>query len=112
MLRSAHALAELHDRRSTSRDPLFVAEIDRRRSELIDDIDEWVERELPAAAIGADSIGVVVDRMARAWVQANLAIDREGARSDNTHKHWYHLAELVDGYTDLVSAVADGRRRS
>ncbi|GAB2549484.1 DUF4254 domain-containing protein [Nocardia heshunensis] len=115
MLRSAHALAELHERRGQVRDPVMVGEIDCRREELVDDINDWVEQELPqhrnGATLHTESLGAVVDRMARSWVEANQVIDHEGAASDNTHKHWYHLAELVDGYTDLVIDVAGGRRR-
>jgi hypothetical protein len=114
LLRSAHALAELHARRREVRDVL-VAEIDCRRSELVDDINEWIAQEIPqhrnGASLHTESLGAVVDRMARSWVDANQAIDVDGARSDNTHKYWYHLAELVDGYTDLVTDVAGGRRR-
>lgn len=115
LLRSAHALAELHERRAVVRDPMLITEIDCRRDELVDDINDWVEQELPqhrnGAALHTESLGAVVDRMARSWVEANQVIDHEGAASDNTHKHWYHLAELVDGYTDLVIDVAGGRRR-
>ncbi|MBY8859692.1 DUF4254 domain-containing protein [Nocardia sp. CA2R105] len=115
LLRSARALAEVHTRRVQLRDPIVTAEIDCRRSELVDDINGWVERAMPqhrnGASLHTESLGAVIDRMARSWVDANQAIDREGARSDATHKHWYHLAELVDGYTDLVIDVAGGRRR-
>ncbi|WP_062992827.1 DUF4254 domain-containing protein [Nocardia anaemiae] len=115
LLRSAHALAELHARRAEVQDMNLVAEIDCRRSELVDDINEWIAQEIPqhrnGASLHTESLGAVVDRMARSWVDANTAIDVDGARSDNTHKHWYHLAELVDGYTDLVTDVAGGRRR-
>lgn len=115
LLRSAHALAELHARRGQVRDAHLISEIDCRRSELVDDINEWIAQEIPqhrnGAALHTESLGAVVDRMARSWVDANQAIDVDGARSDSTHKHWYHLAELVDGYTDLVTDVAGGRRR-
>nr|WP_084514599.1 DUF4254 domain-containing protein [Nocardia acidivorans] len=115
LLRTAHALAELHERRAEIGDLMLIAEIDCRRTELVDDINEWVEQELPQHRNGAllhtESLGAVVDRMAMSWVEANQVIDHEGAGSDNTHKHWYHLAELVDGYTDLVIDVAGGRRR-
>jgi len=115
LLRSAHALAELHARRAEVHDMGLIAEIDCRRSELVDDINEWIAQEIPqhrnGASLHTESLGAVVDRMARSWVDANTAIDVDGARSDNTHKHWYHLAELVDGYTDLVTDVAGGRRR-
>ncbi len=115
LLRSARALAEMHARRVRLRDPLMAAEIDCERGILVDDINGWVERVMPqhrnGASLHTESLGAVIDRMARSWVEANQAIDREGARSDTTHKHWYHLAELVDGYTDLVVDVAGGRRR-
>nr|WP_228809863.1 DUF4254 domain-containing protein [Nocardia farcinica] len=115
LLRSAHALAELHARRAQLADAHLLAEIDCRRSELVDDIDEWIAHEVPVhrpdAALHTESLGAVVDRMARSWVDANQAIDSAGPRSDTTHKHWYHLAELVDGYTDLVTDMAGGRRR-
>nr|WP_249357854.1 DUF4254 domain-containing protein [Nocardia cyriacigeorgica] len=115
MLRSAHALVELHERRAQLRDTALVAEIDCRRVELVDDINEWITQEVPqhrnGATLHTESLGAVIDRMARSWVNANQAIDINGARSDNTHKHWYHLAELVDGYTDLIAEVTGGRRR-
>jgi hypothetical protein len=115
LLRAARALAELHARRAQLCDPILIAEIDCRRGELVDDINTWVEQVLPQHRNGAsrhtESLGAVVDRMAGSWVDANQAIDREGPRSDDTHKRWYHLTELVDGYTDLVIDVAGGRRR-
>ncbi|MGQ4597552.1 DUF4254 domain-containing protein [Nocardia sp. R6R-6] len=115
MLRSAHALAELHERRAQLKDVALIAEIDCRRIELVDDINEWVAQEMPqhrnGASLHTESLGAVVDRMARSWVDANQVIDSEGAGSGNTHRHWYQLAELVDGYTDLVIDVAGGRRR-
>jgi len=115
MLRSAHALAELHARRAELADVRLVAEIDCRRTELVDDIDEWIAHEVlvhhPDAALHTETLGAVVDRMARGWADANQAIGSDGPSSGGTHKYWYRLAELVDGYTDLVTDVAGGRRR-
>lgn len=115
MLRSAHALAQLHAQRGRTLDMALVAEIDCRRAELTDDINDWIAQEVPqhrnGASLHTESLGSVIDRMARSWVRANQAIDADGPRSDNTHRHWYHLAELVDGYTDLITDVAGGRRR-
>ncbi|HLS79101.1 MAG TPA: DUF4254 domain-containing protein [Nocardia sp.] len=115
LLRSAHALAELHARRAELTDVRLLAEIDCRCSELVDDIDEWIAHEVPAhrpdAALHTETLGAIVDRMARIWADANQAIDSDGPRSGLTHKYWYRLAELVDGYTDLVTDVAGGRRR-
>lgn len=115
LLRSAHALAELHARRTEMADVRLVAEIDCRRSELVDDIDEWIAHEVPAhrpdAAVHTETLGAVVDRMARSWADANQVIGSDGPGSGAAHKYWYRLAELVDGYTDLVTDVAGGRRR-
>lgn len=115
MLRSARALVELHRWRAQVGDPAQLAEMDSRRARLVADINEWIAQQVPrhrcGAALHTESLGAVIDRMARSWVEANRAIDIDGVRSDNTHKHWYHLAELVDGYTDLVADVIDGRRR-
>lgn len=115
LLRSARALAELHARRARADDPFLIAEIDCRRGELVESINEWVQRWLPrqptAPALHTESLGAVVDHMARSWVAAKRAIDREGPRSDTAHRRWYQLAELVDGYTDLIVEVAGGRRQ-
>ncbi len=115
LLRSARALADLHTRRAQVVDPMVIAEIDCRRGELIGEINDWVDSELPGyragVALRTDVLGAMVDRMAGMWVAANRAIDRDGARSDTTHKHWTHLAELVDGYTDLVTAASGSAGR-
>lgn len=115
LLRFAHALVELHKRRVDVRDMAEAAELDCRRRELVEDINDWITRRMPqhrhGASLHTESLGAVIDRMARSWVDANLAIDADGVRSDNTHKHWYHLAELVDGYTDLIADVVGGKRR-
>lgn len=115
LLRLAYALVLEHQRRVRVRDFALAAEIDFRRSELIADINGWVSQELPrhrhGAVLHTESLGSVIDRMARSWVEANHTIDSAGVRSDATHKHWYRLAELVDGYTDLIAEVSGGRRR-
>ncbi len=115
LLRFAHALVELHKRRAQVRDMAQIAEIDCRRTELVDDINDWITRRMPqhrnGASLHTESLGSVIDRMALSWVAANQAIEADGVRSDRTHRHWYHLAELVDGYTDLIAEVAGGRRR-
>ncbi|WP_245547284.1 DUF4254 domain-containing protein [Nocardia brevicatena] len=115
MLRSAHALVDLHRRCAQIGDPALTAEMDARRARLVEDINEGIARQIPqhrcGASLHAESLGAMIDRMARSWVEANRAIDVDGVRSDNTHKHWYHLAQLVDGYTDLVADVLGGRRR-
>ncbi|WP_328388359.1 DUF4254 domain-containing protein [Nocardia sp. NBC_00416] len=115
ILRAAHALAALHSRRATMRDAKLVAAVDDRRRELVDDIDEWVvERALhrdEETVIHTETLGAVIDRMAWGWAEANRPIDSAEPRINHVRKRWQRLAELVDGYTDLIAEIIGGRRR-
>lgn len=114
LLSSAHALAALHTRRVTMRDSHLVAEVDIRRRELVEDIDDWIlERgSLPHdGLIHTETLGAVIDRLAWGWVYANEVIETDGARDRYARKRWHRLAELVDGYTELIGDIVGGRRR-
>ncbi|WP_245670584.1 DUF4254 domain-containing protein [Nocardia flavorosea] len=114
LLSSAHALAALHARRAAMRDLRLVAEVDNRRRELVEDIDEWIcERgSLPRdGMIHTETLGAVIDRMAWGWVYANEVIETDGARDQHARKRWHRLAELIDGYTELIGDIVGGRRR-
>lgn len=115
VLRSARALALLHGRRVTMRDARLVAEIDDRRRELIEDIDEWIGSRSPQhdgdVLIHAETLGAVIDRMAWGWVDANQVVEIDGARDHQARKRWHRLAELIDGYTELVGDLLRGGRR-
>ncbi|WP_280425401.1 DUF4254 domain-containing protein [Nocardia carnea] len=114
LLSSAHALAALHARRATMRDSHLVAEVDNRRRELVEEIDDWiVERgSLPRdGSIHTETLGAVIDRLAWGWVYANEVIETDGARDQQARKRWHRLAELIDGYTELIGEIVGGRRR-
>ncbi|WP_058854605.1 DUF4254 domain-containing protein [Nocardia jinanensis] len=115
MLRSARALALLHGRRVTMRDALLVAEVDERRRELVEDIDDWAHSRSPHrggdALIHAETLGAVIDRMAWGWVDANQSVEIDGARDHQARKRWHRLAELIDGYTELIGDLLQGGRR-
>ncbi len=114
LLSSAHALAALHARRATMRDVYLVAEVDNRRRELVEDIDDWVRERgaLPRdGLIHTETLGAVIDRMAWGWVYANAVVETDGARDQYARKRWHRLAELIDGYTELIGDIVGGRRR-
>ncbi|MGW0181066.1 DUF4254 domain-containing protein [Nocardia sp. NPDC003345] len=115
LLRAAHALAALHTRRLTMRDIRLVAEMDDRRRELMEDIDEWIGSwPVPRGGEGlihAETLGAVIDRMAWGWVDANQVVEIDGRCDHYARKRWHRLAELIDGYTELIGEVGGGRRR-
>ncbi|WP_327149639.1 DUF4254 domain-containing protein [Nocardia sp. NBC_01329] len=115
VLRSARALAVLHGHRVAMRDVRMVAEVDDRRRELIEDIDDWIGSRSPChdsdATIHAETLGTVIDRMAWGWVDANQVVEIDGARDHQARKRWHRLAELIDGYTELIGDLLRGGRR-
>lgn len=115
-------LAVLHERRLIGRggsepdhDPATVVEIERRRTELVMAIDDWISRSIPQHRLGAtlhtETIGSVIDRIAEASVRAHHALMTLDANDEILHVAWHHLAELADAYDDLVADVLAGRRR-
>ncbi|GAB0106577.1 hypothetical protein JMUB6875_55630 [Nocardia sp. JMUB6875] len=93
------------------------------------------------ASLHTETLGAVIDRMAAKWVVAQRALgttedepvrpskaaDGRGRRhavahrisedrprrgvDTEAHLQWYRLAELADGYKDLITEVAQHRRR-
>lgn len=96
-------------------DSAVMVETDRRRTELVMAIDDWVARTVPQHRVGAtlhtETVGAVMDRLAEAAVHAHHALMTLNADDDVLHGAWHHLAELADGYDDLVRDVLAGRRR-
>ncbi|HLS76893.1 MAG TPA: DUF4254 domain-containing protein [Nocardia sp.] len=117
----ARDLAVLHEKRSVDRggsvdgDPAVLLEIERRRSELVMAIDDWVARNVLQHRIGAtvhtETIGAVIDRIAESSVRAHHALMTLAADDDQLHSAWHRLAEIADAYDDLVREVLAGRRR-
>ncbi|MCU1641239.1 MAG: hypothetical protein JWN03_1514 [Nocardia sp.] len=117
----------------------LAEEIDERRTELVARIDDWVAINIPhraGASLHTETLGAVIDRMAAKWVAAQqalgapapgvprakstdgrrrhigLRISDSPRRADSeAHLQWYRLAELADGYKDLIADVAQHRRR-
>jgi hypothetical protein len=115
-------LAVLHERRLIGRGgaepdntPATIIEIDRRRTELVMAIDDWISRSIPQHRLGAtlhtETVGSVIDRIAEASVRAHHALMTLDASDEILHIAWHHLAELADAYDDLISDVLAGRRR-
>lgn len=110
VLRAARQLAELHRTREHT-DPNTI---DSERSRLVCRIDAWVAAMQPtamaAAYLHSETIGMIVDRLARLSVlasatdQGRCALPRPGHARDR-------LAELADAYGDLVFEISRGTRR-
>ncbi|MGW4247661.1 DUF4254 domain-containing protein [Nocardia sp. NPDC004722] len=93
------------------------------------------------ASLHTETLGAVIDRMAAKWVVAQRALGNNGqdpvrapratdgrprrravahrisedrprhSVDTDAHLQWYRLAELADGYRDLITEVAQHRRR-
>ncbi|MBF6356170.1 DUF4254 domain-containing protein [Nocardia higoensis] len=117
----ARDLAVLHEKRLVGRDgsvdteSAASLEIQRRRSELVMAIDDWVARNVLQHRIGAtlhtETVGAVVDRIAESSVRAHHALMTLAANDDLLHGAWHRLAEIADAYDDLIRDVLAGRRR-
>jgi hypothetical protein len=90
------------------------SEIILRRASLIRHIDRWLAAELPPAHGGAhmhtESVGVVVDRLAKYAVLARAALTVDASEPE-LHRAWHRLAELALGYRDMAYEVSAGLRR-
>jgi hypothetical protein len=109
----------------------LVDDIDAERSKQVAGIDIWVADNIAhrsGASLHTETLGAVIDRMAAKWVAAQHALGlpctvgksvtrtraRMGGRHGvdaQAHLHWVRLAELADGYQDLITDVAEHRRR-
>ncbi|MFF0491857.1 DUF4254 domain-containing protein [Nocardia sp. NPDC004068] len=80
------------------------------RVELVLAVDTWAADHLPVPRGGArmhtESLGAVIDRLARLQVHAyHLLMTADLSQDPQVHAAWYRLAELVDGYTDLTTEL-------
>ncbi|MGV9678226.1 DUF4254 domain-containing protein [Nocardia sp. NPDC003482] len=94
-------------------DGFEVIELETERIDLVIEIDDCVTRSLPpahgAARVHTETIGAVVDRVARYTAIAYAALS--GSHDVDLGHAWEHLAELAVAYEDLVEEVHAGRRR-
>lgn len=134
VLDAASGLAHCHDRRhralEQARDPAassngvaacgrLVDDIDNDRIALIARIDNWVATHVEhrdGASLHTETLGAVIDRMAAKWIAAQQALAAQTTttprqREARTHLQWCRLAELTDGYRDLITDVTEHRRR-
>ncbi|MEU2254435.1 DUF4254 domain-containing protein [Nocardia xishanensis] len=107
----AHQLGLLYRHRLTG-------PVDECRSssiELIFAVDLWVANHSPdphpTATLHTETLGAVIDRLAEAQVRAYHLLMTVDPTDPIVHAAWYRLAELVDGYTDLTTAVTQRARR-
>ncbi|WP_157182014.1 hypothetical protein [Nocardia testacea] len=79
--------------------------------EVVGAIDAWISgqlpRPVPGSPRGTESIGGAIARFAEAWACADWTLY---SNDDPVQRHraWDHLAEISEGYDDLVRQIARG----
>ncbi|MEV0293924.1 DUF4254 domain-containing protein [Nocardia sp. NPDC050710] len=137
VLEAAHELVECHERRrrtlqaahlpgaSSNRVAAcsqLLEDIDRRRAELVGRIDDWVAANIAhraGASLHTETLGAVIDRLAAKWIVAQQSLGATARAvpphplqlDGDAHLQWTRLAELADGYQDLITDVTEHRRR-
>ncbi|WP_054812203.1 DUF4254 domain-containing protein [Nocardia arizonensis] len=76
------------------------------RDEMVFAVDTWAASHLPVprpdARAHTETVGAVIDRLARLQVHAwTLLMTVDNVADPQVHAAWHRLAELVDSYTDL-----------
>ena len=110
VLTATEQLARLHlERTAEPSDQSYVNDCERR--EYVHSIDRWVACSMPlplgAATMHTETLGMVIDRLARFCTDAHTALSRDVPRYE-MHYRWQRLAELSLAYGDLADAL--GRR--
>ncbi|WP_435590817.1 DUF4254 domain-containing protein [Nocardia sp. bgisy118] len=107
----AHQFGLLHQHRLTG----LFDECRCSRLEFLLAVDVWVADHLPVphptATLHTETLGAVIDRLAEAQVYAYHLLMTVDPADPIVHAAWYRLAELVDGYTDLITGVTQRARR-
>lgn len=107
----AHEFGLMYQRRLAT----FGSECRCRRDELALAVDVWVADHLPiphpTATMHTETLGALIARLAEAQVHAYHLLMTIDPVDPAVHAAWYRLAELVDGYTDLITDVARRARR-
>ncbi|MEV0360015.1 DUF4254 domain-containing protein [Nocardia sp. NPDC050697] len=103
-------LLELHQQDDVWGDGLAA-----RRTDLMHAIDVWTVGHVPQHRNGArlhtETVGSVVDRIARAYARFQRAMARYDAADPKVHAAWTQVAELFVAYQDLIVEVMRGQRR-
>ncbi len=88
--------------------------IDGERAQLICRIDAWVAAEQPpafdAAHLHSETVGMIIDRLAKLSVDASAASQRPISTSRLLNAR-HRLAELAHAYSDLAFEIASRTRR-
>ncbi|MFG1792578.1 DUF4254 domain-containing protein [Nocardia sp. NPDC049149] len=136
VLAAARELVECHEQRhqamEAAHDPEagnrrvaacshLVEDIDGHRAELVGQIDSWVAGNVEhrgGASLHTETLGAVIDRLASKWIAAQHALRKTPQQRTHpvqvdgeAHLQWCRLAELTDGYRDLITDVTEHRRR-
>ncbi|MFC8529404.1 DUF4254 domain-containing protein [Nocardia sp. NPDC057227] len=102
----AYEFGQVHHRALSGRE----CECHDRRDRLIREVDTWARQHLPIphpdAVLHTETLGTVIDRIAQAQVRAyHLLMTVDDVAAPQVHAAWYRLAQLVDDYRDLITAV-------
>ncbi|MQY26364.1 DUF4254 domain-containing protein [Nocardia aurantia] len=112
----------------------LLDDIDQDRALEVARIDGWVAEHIvhrDGASMHTETLGAVIDRLAAKWVAAQQALGLPSAEpeppaeapggvrqrlgqhgvSGEARLQWVRLAELADGYRDLITDVVERRRR-
>ncbi|MCC3326433.1 DUF4254 domain-containing protein [Nocardia abscessus] len=136
VLHAARKLVECHERRQRALERAHapgassthvaacsrqVEDIDGCRAEWVGRIDAWVAANVQhreGASLHTETLGAVIDRIAAKWVAARHSLGDEITTRPHpmqaggeAHLQWTRLAELIDGYQDLIADVVAHRRR-
>ncbi|WP_454199990.1 DUF4254 domain-containing protein [Nocardia sp. Marseille-Q1738] len=116
LARWARGLAELHRMHRFTGSSRTGDEKGCARCDLVHAIDVWTEQNVPqhrhGVALHTETLGSVIDRIADAQLRAaTVLMSCRTAADPRVHAAWHRLAELADGYNDLVAQVTDGVRR-
>ncbi|MEU7140418.1 DUF4254 domain-containing protein [Nocardia sp. NPDC046473] len=112
MLDAAAELAKVHECLEITAD-CDGGRLVLRRIELIREIDEWIADAAPppspAATLHTETVGRVVDRLARLTNQTYVALAHapDDVYQDSCDRLW----DLASGYQDLVDELHNGTRR-
>ncbi|ASF09440.1 DUF4254 domain-containing protein [Nocardia brasiliensis] len=135
VLTAARELVECHERRRNALEAAhapgvttgrvvacgqLIEDIDTHRAELVARIDSWVAGNVEhrgGASLHTETLGAVIDRLAAKWIAAQQALRKAPQQAHRVqvdgeaHLQWCRLAELTDGYRDLITDVTEHRRR-